>query len=172
MLKYFFAFFLLLSCAELAQYRVSNQHDDFSRDTVIRMRNNFIGNPIIGGYVKIGAIKLIQDDTPNESKLGIIVEYSNIDWMFIAPGKSLIFLIDGNPVELYSEQGSSPNRDVKSGTSVVEKAAYDCTPEILISLSNASSVRYKLIGSKYYTEGSLSQTNLDRFKKFCLEYCP
>lgn len=76
------------------------------------------------------------------------------DWIFIPSGQSLTLKIDGQKfIPLTSPFGSSPSRQVISGTSVWEKAAYLLSPSDLSTIYGAKSVEFRLSGDRDTVDG-------------------
>lgn len=77
---------------------------------------------------------------------GMYIQYTSRDWLFIAPGASLILLVDGEARELATE--TDPARRVLSGGTVLEVAAYPVTLALLRDMAGAKDLRLRVIGSQ------------------------
>jgi hypothetical protein len=86
-------------------------------------------------------------------------------WLFISDGPSLQLKIDGKIVEV-DGAGSAQNRDVISGDQVEEVAWYTISPTILQQIASATSVDFRVIGSKGAITGSFTPAILADAKLF------
>ena len=157
-------FFSLISCASTTGY-VKTIKDDFDNYVINRMQSNKVAAKGIR-KLELNAQKYQKDKYINYS---LMVRLVNRKWFFIRKGESLVFLVDGERIGLTSN-GSSKNRKVISGGTIVEKAWYTLTPEQLKKIAFATSVRGKLTGRNSFTTLSLSEANLKSFRNFYIEF--
>tara|TARA_X000000368_G_scaffold412829_1_gene399835 strand:- start:2097 stop:2654 length:558 start_codon:yes stop_codon:yes gene_type:complete len=87
-------------------------------------------------------------------------------WQFISPGKSLVLLIDNEPVELNSINGSRNSRKVLSAKRIREEALYKIAPEVLKKIASANAVSLRLYGSEGYIERRLSSNHLINYRAY------
>lgn len=152
-------------------FRVESRHDDFDGYTVYRMINNYLDGkelPFIEGEPGIdlgGRIIIRKDGTTTYT---LVCSYTNTTWMFIAPGESLVMLIDGERVG-FSGNGSIGNREVGSRR-VFETASYAITLSDLKRIANAKEIRVKLLGEKFFIEQKFTQINFNNFTTFLTDY--
>jgi hypothetical protein len=91
------------------------------------------------------------------------VQYNDArDWLFIESGESLILLVDGERLALQGS-GSEGARNVWDDATISEYASYPVAPETLVRIAWATTLEYKLVGSKGDDSGKvpdLTQMNL------------
>jgi len=88
--------------------------------------------------------------------------------MFIDTGLSLMFLIDGERMDLHG-MGSGDERHTVNG-GVQETAFYMVTEDELAALAHAKSVRMRLMGSKYDIERDFDAINFLNLKDFITKH--
>lgn len=87
-------------------------------------------------------------------------------WLFIEPGESLIFLIDGETIALRTTEGSARFREVGDGGVVYETAYYPFSLKLADRIASASSVKMRLKGTSSFMDKPFNEGNLKSFGDF------
>ena len=105
-------FIFLISCT--AKF-ATIYHDPFDNYTKTTMCHNKIGDDYLLSFSPTISIipQIFQKD--GQISYSLIISYISKDWIFIEPGESLVFLIDGKRFGFFSQNGSQNNRDVFFG---------------------------------------------------------
>jgi hypothetical protein len=111
-------------------------------------------------------LDLFTDVIDQKHTLWIAAILEGEQWQFISPGKSLILLVDNQPVELMTISGSRNSRKVLSAKSIREEALYQIRPEVLKKIVSAKSVSLRLYGSEGYIERRLSKNHLLNYRAY------
>ena len=136
-MKKILSFFLIslcfLGCAHAIhnvymKYDITSEYDEYNGLRTTKMNNNLIGNFSANKRIYLDAERL--DFDTGETIFRILITYVGKDWIFIKKGNSLIFLIDKDKLTL-NGNGSSANRDVISGGTVIERDIYIITRQEL-----------------------------------------
>ena len=123
-----------------------------------------------GGEMKDGArvfLTLIHDTTRDgKQSAQLCANYKGFgQWLFIEPGASLVFLIDGQTVELQSPDGSAKFRDV-DGQTVRERAYYPLPLDLCRRIAQAQTVKLRLIGRSFTVDKTFASTTQKTFTEF------
>ena len=161
--------------SDLYRYKVVSSYDKFNKMTFYKMMNNLLSmteGRILGGVIYLDATKSVWDS--GEIHYGFSVKYEGPDWLFIEPGESLIFLIDGEKVILKSKDGSEGAREIREkpyvGTIVQEIAHFHGgDPDLLRKIANAKQVDVRVMG-KHYLDRHFTEENFANFKSFVAEH--
>lgn len=146
--------------------KIKTTVDAFTGDTYHLMSGNKIKGKPHTALVELNAQKYIPKG--EEATYQLFVHYSWTDWMFIDTGLSLMFLVDGERMDLHG-MGSSDERHTVNG-GVQETAFYMVTEDELAALAGAKSVRMRLMGSEYDIERDFDAINLLNLKDFIAKY--
>lgn len=111
-------------------------------------------------------LDIFVDVLDGEHSLWVAATLEGDHWQFINPGESLVLMLDGKPLTLFSGTGSTLNRQVLSSRTIREKALYKISPEILEKIALASNVSLRLYGHQGYIERSLSANHLINYRAF------
>jgi hypothetical protein len=98
------------------------------------------------------------------SQVWITIRYFSQNWLYIAPGKSLILLVDSEKIELTSDGSSNKRHTDNYG--IDETANYPISTELLDKLAKAHEIEGKLFGMYYYESFSLNKSNIEAIGKF------
>jgi len=167
---------LLLSLAALSTIGCGGIHVRTSRDEVEGTENLYLYNEDLGcvtGFYSPN-LKVTVDATLDRSgtrTYDLEVTYENQDWIFIAPGESLVLSVDGTKM-VFSGEGSVNLRSKVLDTLVSEQAWYHVTVNQLRDIANAKDVKVKIIGEKGFTQGCFTTRSLECFREFLVEYPP
>ena len=161
---------LITGCAG-SMCLIQTRYDEFEGYTISRMINNSLGgsdwnmNP---ERVELNIQKLVSKQGHVSYSLIIecVSQLENGSWIFITSGESLAFLIDGKRVGL-TGNGSGNDRDLFHSGTIMERAEYPVSREMIRTISNAKEVKVRLIGSKGFIERYFVQANFNNFKKVC-----
>lgn len=152
-------------------YSVSKHYDEFEQATTFTMQGNYITASAldVSNSLMFNAMK--HTNSSNEDSYFIVVDYYDIDWLFVEGGESLDLLIDSEKYSLWSE-GSFDNREVLSGisTGIKETIFYPISPDLLKKISEAKQIKLKLIGKSRSVIRELDQKHINNFKKFVTSY--
>lgn len=163
------------NCAASNQCSIHTYHDEFDSYTITYMLNNSLGKdgPDLSIYssssvLDLNAQKLVSKEGHVSYSLIIecVSQLENGSWIFITSGESLAFLIDGKRVGL-TGNGSGNDRDLFHSGTIMERAEYPVSREMIRTISNAKEVKVRLIGSKGFIERYFVQANFNNFKKVC-----
>ena len=159
---------LLAGCAAGPRYHVETIEDKFDGHVIDRMGlNSIVGTPL-----SLNAQRYA--DKKGTVQYSLIVSYVQREqWLFIEPGETLVFLVDGERLGLVTRNGSRDHREVKAIMGTVldtERAWYDITLEDLRRVANAGEVLLKLQGRARWIEARLTPGNLANLKRFLEEY--
>ena len=166
-LVYCLLFTVLFACGGTL-YRVSTIHDDFDNYTVIQMNNNFLdgGSAFTGGgQLSLNLTKIIETDTVYYN---IIAEYIGTSWLFISEGESLVMLVDGKRIG-FNGSGSSMNRNIYIGGTVIECAYYSIDVSTIEKIVNATEIKVKIRGDRRF-ERHFSDYTFTNIRSFYAEY--
>ena len=168
------ALIIITGCATLNYYKYNIEHieDEFDGYVIDRMHGNYIpgGGAIPTNSLLFNAQRFINKE--GDKHYHFYVQYHDIEWLFINEGEKLVLLVDGERVG-FTGKGSFSHREVLQGyasTAVKETALFGTTPEALVKIANAKSVKIKLIGTTRDIQRELSQEHITNFKKFVDEY--
>ena len=151
-------------------YSVKPYEDEFTGARGVAMRNNEVAGPAMESGRLFLDVRRLDDGAA--SRLILEVRYMAPDWMFIRPGESLVFLVDGERLPV-SGEGSAGRREVEAAggaVTVYEQATYAIDPSVLRRIGSASEVRMRISGQARNLERRLSQQNLERFAAFAAEH--
>ena len=127
-----------------------------------------------GGEMNDGArvfLTLIHE-TPRDGKKNtqLCANYKGFgQWLFIEPGASLLFLIDGKTEELGSAEGSARFREV-DGPNVRERAYYPISLELCRRVAQAQSVKLRLVGRSYSVDKTFAAITKKTFFDFAEKF--
>ena len=151
-------------------YGVHSSVDEFTGAAYDLMDNNVLGG---GGFADARVELNPQRFTPKGGSptYQVFVQYEWSSWMFIEDGPSLVFLIDGERVEVRGP-GSRGDRDVWEGGKVRETAMYQVSFALLERLAEGSEVKVRVVGSEFNMDREFTATNFERFRDFVTRYPP
>lgn len=109
----------------------------------------------------------------SETNFTLTVNYNGLNrahgghgWLFIKPGPSLTFLIDGEMQSLTSARGSEPFREVGANGAALETAHYDMPPDLPGRIAKANSVKVRFHGESYVMDKPFTEANKKTFAEF------
>jgi hypothetical protein len=144
-------------------YEIRTTADEFEGSKTIRMGNDVGAGR--GEYLEA----VVLEEKSGRKSLWLAFSYSGPEWVFIASGDSLDFLLDGRDRITLSGRGSgskASNRDVGYGGSVYEFASWHVAPQQFKQIANSRSVKMRVRGDKSSPVYELSQQTLENFRRF------
>jgi len=159
----------LFTWAGCATHKVITTHDEFDGTTKHRMYFNALGCAgLLAPTIQLKAQRFDQKD--GAISYSLIVEYSGKNWLFIAPGESLVFKIDGKR-KAFSGEGSADHRHVGGLAGVSETAWYhEVKLEDLRELANAQEVKIKIEGKNTYVTRCFKDYSFKSFQNFVANF--
>jgi hypothetical protein len=138
--------------------------DEFTGTTRETMTTAPFGGEMDGARVFLTLIHETTRDGKPSTRL--CANYKGFgEWLFIEPGASLIFLIDGQTEELRSAEGSTRFREV-DGRNVRERAYYPLSMDLCRRIGQAQTVKLRLIGRSYKVDKTFAATTQKTFTEF------
>ena len=161
---------IFTSCIVHDKYFVHITKNDFANSTLYRLKDNILSaEDNHEAHSKKIDLRIERFDSPDTTTFSLMIVYSGNDYMFIRPGESLVFLIDGKRFGLSGTGGElSPQafkRDVVS-----ESARYDVTLEFLKKMIFAKYVWIKIKGDRFDLERFITESLFEKFRRFYREY--
>ena len=167
-------FLLLVSgCVTMHQFRAYSEVDPIQKAYIHKGVNIEVGNDIPTANIWLNAAVIVYEDTMNYF---MTVVYEARTWMFIRSGNSLILIIDGEEIKLYSPAGSLNSRHVggrpsiwaRGGSEVTtwEEAVYVVSRPILEKIAHGKMIIARLYGddmSPYLTFTDKSKNQMRKF---------
>ncbi len=130
------------------------------------MSGNKVKGKAYTALIEVNAQKYIPKG--EDASYQLFIYYNWTDWIFIDPGLSLMFLVDGERMDLHGDGSHDERHSVKNG--VTETAFYMVSESELRSLANAKSVRMRLMGSEYDIDRDFEAINILNLKDFVTKY--
>lgn len=138
--------------------------DDFTGTTHETMTAAPFGGETDGARIFLTLVHETASDGKQSTEL--CTHYKGFGgWLFIEPGPSLVFLIDGQKEELRSAEGSVRFREV-DGVNVRERAYYPISLDQCRRIGQAQSVRLRLVGRRYFVDKTFTPAAQKTFTEF------
>lgn len=161
---------IFTSCIAHNKYFVHITKDDFDNSTQYLLKDNILSSKDKQeSHSNKIDLRIERFDSPNTIIFSLIIVYSGSDYMFIRPGESLVFLIDGKRFGLSGTGGELSTIGSKSGV-VNESARYDVTPEFIKKMIFAKYVWIKVKGDRLDLERFITEKLFEKYKRFYREY--
>lgn len=179
-LLFILATLILFSCSGgLTIYKVKTKVDEFDGYTHHWMVGNELESStmsflsdVYGSGSKSVELNAGVIETNNGIKsYSLSVEYEDSHWMFISSGESLVMLIDGERLGLYTnDENISRDTFIFKKVTVWEHATYTIDKETLRKIAFAKNIKIKVRGERQNYEKELLDENIRNFKRFYEEY--
>lgn len=153
-------------------YQVKTKHDEFDGYTLVFTvgnKLNFVN--YCSRRIELNLYKHI-DKAKNVTYCFAVV-YRGDKWLFIEPGESLIFLIDGEKVSFAGAGSNSKTQFLKfndfGDAKITEIAYYACDMPDIKKIKDAKSVKIKVAG-QWEEKAVFGTRNFEVFRRFFCEH--
>lgn len=160
---------LLGGCAKPDRQGLYTHYDNINGDTVDLIADNKLTVPNeSGGELWLNASRMNQ---VNGIKLYHLEVHfvSNVGWIQIEPGDTLVLTIDGVERK-YESTGSANFRKSTNKGVFTEDAIYRVGPEDIRRIAAAKTINVKVFGVKGSVSRDFEASNIEKFKAFVTTY--
>jgi hypothetical protein len=161
---------IFITCIAHNKYFVHVTKDDFDNSTQYLLKDNILSaeDKQEAHSNKID-LRIERFDSPDTIIFNLMIVYSGSDYMFIRPGESLVFLVDGKRFGFSGSGGELSPKGSKPGV-VSESACYDVTAEFLKKMIFAKYVWIKIKGDRFDLERFITESLFEKYRRFYREY--
>ena len=112
-------------------------------------------------------LDIFVDSTDSNQEMWLVVIYQAEDWQFISPGESLILMVDGERIPMFTKNGSLLTRQYVGGLLPLrEEAWYPLSSEQLKQMAAAKHIAVRIYGNNGTLTRSISNKQIQYYDMF------
>jgi len=150
---------------------VTTHYDAFSGIRTDLMADNLLETPgTPREVIWLNAYRAYKNYSSSDYYLEVsYMATAEVGWLEIAPGESLVLIVDGEPMRLKGS-GSANNRKTARKDFVTENALYEVSAIQIQKIAGARQVKLQIKGDKGLVEREFQEANFERFRAFVRNY--